>query len=482
MANEQTFDLNRLINTHLDRISQWMHRQPAVESTLGWLAANWPTIAITFSALIIYSFRSIYKHLAYQSHAFDLAIWAQTSWLVSHWMIPYSTVRMLLQPADHFAPTYLLLSLGYGIFNSPLYLLILQILSIFLGGIPVWLIAKNELKSRFAADMMLVAYFFQVGLIEAVSFDFSTTALSVGFISWAIYCWYKGWGKRYILLLVLSLGCKEDIPVLFGFFALYLCYRRQWTWGITTALLSLGWFLAVTHYIIPVLLHNPYQYGSIGGAFSGLPQKEDTLRLTFGQNLGFALLNPIGWVFAGANFATRFLRPVPNLWEYVWHYGANIAAPLTISTIFGIKWLSRHISLPDRGVAMIFSGSVAVATILLSPSFTAPVKSLPYNRHDIDAALQSIPSQASVSAQDPLAPHLSDRKDIYLFPNTLTHCSQPSCPPVEYIALAQQLDSWPLTPDQINEEINKYQHDPHYELASHRAGVYIFKRIANMVK
>ena len=122
-------------------------------------------ILIFLAATLLYGFISIYKHLDYQSNAFDLAIWSQTSWLISHFQTPYSTVRMLFEPADHFGPTYWLLSIPYGVFNSPIYLLAIQILSVLIGAIPVWLIAKRVLNSEAAANFLLLAYFFQIGAL-----------------------------------------------------------------------------------------------------------------------------------------------------------------------------------------------------------------------------------------------------------------------------------------------------------------------------
>jgi uncharacterized membrane protein len=64
------------------------------------------TLLIFLSAIAIYAWISIFKHLNYQSNAFDLAIFAQTSWLIAHVKDPYSIIRMIFEPADHFGPTY----------------------------------------------------------------------------------------------------------------------------------------------------------------------------------------------------------------------------------------------------------------------------------------------------------------------------------------------------------------------------------------
>src|SRR5690606_24280573 len=169
------------------------------------LISNWTTLAILFAATLVYFWSSIVKHILFQTHAFDLAIFAQSSWLLSTFQEPYSTIRFILQPADHFAPTYLLLSLPYSIFNSPIYLLSIQIISALVGGIPVYLIAKDVLKSKFAANFLLIAYLLQIGLIAGLRFDFSTTTLAVGFISWALYFVHTKKLKLYLLFLILSL-------------------------------------------------------------------------------------------------------------------------------------------------------------------------------------------------------------------------------------------------------------------------------------
>ena len=58
---------------------------------------------------------------------------------------------------------------------------------------------------------------------------------------------------------------------------------------------------------------------------------------------------------------------------------------------------------------------------------------------DLSAILQTIPPEASVSAQQPIAPHLSHRKFLYVFPD-LGPKGQVR---VEYVILDRTLDRWP---------------------------------------
>lgn len=440
--------------------------------------SHWGALLVLFFTSLAYIWISIVKHLWFQTHAFDLAIFAQSSWLLSTLQEPFSTVRMILQPADHFAPTYLLLSLPYSLFDSPIYLLAIQIISALAGAIPVYLIAKDKLDSKLAANLLMVAYLFQIGLIAGLKFDFSTSTLAVGFIAWALYFVHTQKLKPYLIFMILALGCKEDIPLLFGAFSLYFVWKKQWRWFIYTALISIAWYILVVYFILPVVFDQPHQYSKIANPLVGWADKERTIREVFIQNFGLALLNPIGLLFAGANLGMRFLLSGANYWSNNWHYGANIAAPLLISTIYGMHFFITKHKLKMHQSSILIAAAIAITTIWTTGLLSSSVKSIGVSRQSVLGGLEVIPNQASVAAQDSLAPQLSSRKHIYLYPRKDLHCFDGSknCGKVDYIILSQNLPSWPLTREEVIEHIESLNHDDAYEKIYEDQGTFVFKQ------
>jgi uncharacterized membrane protein len=96
------------------------------------------------------------------------------------------------------------------------------------------------------------------------------------------------------------------------------------------------------------------------------------VRQIFTQNLGFALLDPIGILFAGTNLVTRFLKPSPSYWQNAFHYGANIAAPLSISTAHGIKLFMTKTAINNQTGAILLSFAIATSTIITVGPFQVP--------------------------------------------------------------------------------------------------------------
>lgn len=425
---------------------------------------NGPVALLVFtSATLLYLYLSVGKYLSYNAYALDLGLFAQSSWLISHFKVPYSTLIGRNQFADHFSPVYIVLSLGYRFFNSPIYLLVLQITSVVLGGIPVYLICRSVLKSTGVASLLTIAYFLQIGLISAINFDFHLATLSVGFISWTLYFWYTKRKRLYLVLLVLSLLVKEDVSILFIFFSVYLFLRKDKQLAITTVSLSLFWYLTYTKLIIPHFLGKDYYLSQIDvvAMFSGLGEKSKTVIKTFGQNLGLSLLSPLSWFFSTPNLLSRFLSPAANRWSTDWHYGANLAAPLSIATIFGLAKFRN-----DRVIETL-SVFILLSTVFISWPIRPSFKPRYIDSYTLDKVVNLIPSNASVSAQDVFVPHLANREKIYLFPTN---------PDADYVILAKNLPSFPLDEDGFREKLKEMYANTKY-VARYYDGVVVFNRL-----
>ena len=227
---------------------------------------------------------------------------------------------------------------------------------------------------------------------------------------------------------------------------------------------------------MPALLHHASDYIVMGNLFSGLAQKDQSGRQIFTQNLGLSLADPIGILFAGANLFTRFIKNGPNYWGNEFHYGANIAAPLIISAVYGIKRFVGKTGIHQKTGYVLLPAAMAVSTVITMGAATGVVHNIPVSRHEIDAALNKIPANASVSAQSALAPHLANRKDIYLYPSIVLHCQQQNCPTVDYIVLSTAVNGWPLTDDQVSAAIKQLESDKDYTEIYNARSVHIFKK------
>lgn len=421
------------------------------------------TVSFFTAVLFFYLYLSLSKHFAFESFAFDLGIYSQASWLISHFKIPFSTILGVNKFGDHFSPIYIFLSLGYRLFNSPVYLLTLQALSVVLSGIPIYLVAKERLRRNLETYLVTTAYFLQIGLVYAINFDFHVATLSVVLISWTLYFWYKNQTVFYLIFLILSLTAKEDIPVLFIFFSLYLFLNRQRKLGLITLLFSFFWYLAVTKIITPYFSGQPYAVNKIMVNLSDWREKTETLKRTFGQNLGFSLFSALGWFFAIPNLLSRFLSGAPGRSEWFWHYGANLAAPLFFSTIFSLD------KLRPSGRRFLISLMILLATLY----FGQPLRLIENRREGqptetLNQAVRFIPETASVSAQDILVPHLAQREKIFLYPAKWDEA--------DYVVLALGRASFPISQERLLNDVLRLKQTKGYAVWE-RDGVYVFKKV-----
>jgi len=86
-----------------------------------------------------------------------------------------------------------------------------------------------------------------------------------------------------------------------------------------------------------------------------------------------------------------------------------------------------------------------------------------------DQAVQMIPSNAKVAAQDPYVPHLAHREHIYLYPWISIGLEN-----IEYVLLDRQLSPYPLQPPEIESVIDDMVADTRYVIDWEADGIYLF--------
>ena len=110
-----------------------------------------------------------------------------------------------------------------------------------------------------------------------------------------------------------------------------------------------------------------------------------------------------------------------------YHYVAPLLPGIMISAILGVAWLSRQIArltkLPQRTIVLALTGIVLASTLYYhhyhgyTPLARAFESYQVTSHHRVGEAIaRSIPTEAAVSAQPNLNPHVSGRKTLYRFP------------------------------------------------------------------
>lgn len=397
---------------------------------------------------ICFAFYSVVKHMKLESNAYDLGIFTQAMYKFAHLSFSENTVRAIENLwGDHFHPILVPFSFLLYLYPKAETLVVVQALVVCLGGIPLYLIARDALKNKIAAVFIVAAYLFFVGIQKAIDFDFHEITLMPAFFFLTFYLMQRKNYKWYFLSLIPLLACKEDVSILvFTLGAYLIIFRKNWKVGLATSLIGLLWFYLATSVIIPRLASAGFIYFEY--SVLGATPKEALISLAtnplhalyalynhpFKVNTVWAFLS--SYAFLPLFSPATLLLALPTMGEVMWndsiyrwqgfHYGASTAPILAIATIFGIYNLnllfgkyfkSGHLIRFLALLVLISSFIVSqndrtVFERLMEPGFYK----IPSALHDIKELGKEIPQDAQLSTQTNIVPQFAARKYIYGYP------------------------------------------------------------------
>ena len=404
------------------------------------LIAGYLATFITLTLLRYYNFRG---------SEFDTAIFNQVIWLLSRFKGAFSTIRGMNLFGDHMAPILFLLTPIYWLKGNAPALLTVQTVVLSIGAVPIYLLAKDKLDSRWVALGLAGAYLLYPALQYVNLFDFHPEALGLVFLLFAFLAIER---KRFVWFYVLcglAAICKEDMVLavlVLGIVVFFLYDRRAGKW---VAGVSLVYFLGVVFFLIPHFAPAGYQYSSRLGQFGKTPTEAlknfflhprrtfEILATRVNLRYIFDLLLPVAFLCL---FAPIFLLPalpafIINIISDFspqhtigYQYATAIIPFVFIAAIFGIKKFKKWTEGGFR--ARFVVGGVAVVLVLasltgnfyLSPSpfsdgFRVSAYSSDKHVRALDEGLKLIGADASVSAQTYFLAKLSERQFLYQFPD-----------------------------------------------------------------
>lgn len=383
------------------------------------------------------------RHRTYHSFGFDLGLYDQAFWNTTQGRWFESTMTGAMpqphsQLGDHFTPIYLLVVPFYFAYPHPETLLVIQTLVLALGAWPIYLLAKSKLSPAYAVIWVL-AYFLFIPLAWINLYDFHETALSVAPLGFALYFLESGKRIWFLAFLVLTFLIKEEMALIGAGFALYLILgKRDWRFGIGLLAGSLAAFEVIIQIALPYFAAGrsfPYiaeRYAAVGGSPSGIlrtaftdplrivravvqPKKISYVIAIFGPVLGLSAIS--GW--AAVLVLPPLAYTVLSSYEPQFSFTKQYSAPL-IPLVIGTAIIAMA-KLPKRVQPYVAAG-VAVSSLAFSWAYG----DLPYSRKfdptlfetqaryaAFSPALNQIPADARVSAENGVPSHLSERRYIY---------------------------------------------------------------------
>lgn len=351
--------------------------------------------ALLLFFLLLYSGWSVYRHLSFQTDAIDLGIFDQAVWKYSTFQVPYNSIKFNTSPginllADHFHPILALLAPLYWLWPNVTLLLIAQALLVVVGALPWYLIALKKFKNRLLAFSIAFSYLAFLGVQTLIDYDFHEVALALPLLSWAFYFLLEKKFFVYLILILVSLTVKEDLPLYTLMIGVYAALQlRLYKVGLITIVISVIAYYLVTRVALPsfylnhlelsflnpaitnpyfsyeqldprvgkttndllkTMVTNPAQIASVAfdlgclnfsqpsfGVNADTCVKLRTILNLLGSFAFLPLLSPLTLLSAVPNIFSRFITVLSQRWIVRFQYSAILSPLFTLAVIDGIS-------------------------------------------------------------------------------------------------------------------------------------------------
>ncbi|MFA6553536.1 MAG: DUF2079 domain-containing protein [Patescibacteria group bacterium] len=423
---------------HIDTILTWSEKNQRV--------ILWSMIGL-ISAAMICGVVIKYNHFGY--NAMDLGIYSQVFFNTAHGRLFEFSIHPHSYLGDHFELIILALAPLYAACQSPVTLLILQVLALTAAAWPLYLIAKKILPSHFSL-LVALAWLINPFVWNMAFFEFHILPFAIILIFFTYYFFERKKFLTFAVFSALSLTVREDVSLVIAMFGcLSLIQRRSWKWFLWPIVTGGIWFIVSMQLTGFFNMYGSYKFLSMypwlgdtmTAALKTITQKPWLLiihlitfknaLLSIGLMLPLAalpLVKPktlaLGTLVAIQLFLSGF-GPTVVLET---HYTALLLPVLFISAIAGLSYLTSNTTAQNDKKPFILRyrwlyGIVISTAIIYAFVFISPIAALgrslfsdPWDKNTVKintrAVQQILPQDAVAAGYDYLGP-LANRKQLY---------------------------------------------------------------------
>jgi uncharacterized membrane protein len=366
-----------------------------------------------------------------------------------------------------FVPAY---RLGAG----PQFLYLVETVWMALGAVPLYLLARDRLESRWLAVAVAGCFLLYPSLEWINWWHFHPDALIITPLLFAWWLATRGRWGWYAVAVGVALACKEDAALAVLMLGLVLAVLGERRAGLLTALAGAGWFLLATKVVIPAAGggEGPFYQELFPGFGDSLGEIVRNMVVHPSRLLGLAtqqdrltyywqVLAPVAFFPLAAPLVLLISAPqaVVNVTsghalthDFKFHYTSIVLAGVFLATVEAMAWMGRGRVTTRLVLVGVLVATSLIANVAWSPSplgrqFNDGIWARAEPRHAIvRAALRQVPPDAGVSASYNLIPHLTHRVYAYEFPNPWrvtnwgAHGENPPDPDtVEYLVVDERL-------------------------------------------
>ncbi len=425
--------------------------------------------------------------------------------------------------AFHFSPVLYLLAPVYAFYQDAKTLLVFQSIALGLGGVAVYLLAQVTLNNILLASVFGVSYLLYPALHGVNQSDFHGIAMAIPVLLFVFYLLERKKLKLFYVLLVTALLVREDVALTIAAIGLYMIFvKKMPRHGLIVFGLGLAYFLLVTQTVIPYLrMGGQYVYvdrfeNMMAEGFNGLggvmvtaftnplytivnalqPDKIVYLLQLLVPVLFLPLLAGGGVIVVLPSLATALLASFEPQYQLGYQYSAITIAVVYYLAIVGARnvlvraslWskLSKSLRLKKPGdvnptstqantsldgtIYLSLAAAVLLSSILMNDSYGLlgdPLPRISEHHMVLKSFVQSIPGNASISTMNHIVPHLSSRREIYLFPIVNQ---------ADYILFEATDNHWPISMEEATHAILSYIRSGEYGVVRWQEDIVLLKR------
>jgi uncharacterized membrane protein len=413
---------------------------------------------------------AVLRHGALETHGFDLGIFTNAIWNLTHGNGYVSSVKGGINLfTDHQSPLFWLLAPLFWIIPRPETLLFAQAFGLAAGGPALFYLARTQFgPTHWAAAALPWLYWSYLPLRNANAFDFHPEVFMLPLFLWAFvgFASKRGWARGLgLLALVGALGAKESaavvavgIGIAWALSSSVDSWRKRWP-GIALVLAGVALFFFDVK-VVPRFFGGDYAYMGLYERFGGgivdlLLAPFVQPGYFFSQILNYQRLVFLFWTLAPLGFLPLFnwraavavLPPYLMLFlsegdqrvRLVFHYGIEPGCALFWALPLGLAAFARWFGWYRAGIWMLFWGLAC-----LGPSELTRARNYTPTAHRQWLAEEVMPcvnKEAPTAASDVLVPHLATRAWISYPELLLQH---PSLDPVHCVVTDLRVSNWPL--------------------------------------
>src|SRR6266699_1473355 len=343
---------------------------PLSRTPLFWVAMGLVSLMVLLFSGFFIAY-AISRQDAFLTAAEDMGNMDQAVWSIIHGQILHQTICNVVSDTNcysaagfsrfaiHFEPMLFPVSLLYVVWSSPKTLLVIQTLIVACGAFPAFWLARLRLRNELAAVAIALVYLLYPAQQQATIFEFHAVTFTASLLLFTLYFMYTRRTAWLFVFAILSMACKEEIPLVIAFFGLWsIIFQQRWRSGLGLVLLSIGWVgvtLWAYRHFSPTghpLLASRYAYLGNGPVeiirnFILHPKSliyQHVLEQYHRKYLSI-LLAPVGYlpllapwilVLAVPSIAINLFSSDPNQYLGIFQYNAEIVPVLIFATIEAI--------------------------------------------------------------------------------------------------------------------------------------------------